>query len=358
MVREAYQDTYLLDAIQSAESVLSIGKVPVTRSSWNREGFLPHLNDLSHRYCKWENDDAGKHEFAVQVEEQDVAYVDYDYTFHTYVAEPVPGREGLFPAVLRNFQVPQAVEVVVDLSEQTATIAVSAEESLVFRSVESWLENDALLESFNQHLIPQGYLVWKVSFVNEASTNDFWSDGLAVLANEHAVAHCTGYAYDHEQDFLAYVGCVAHKTALESLRATLLQGKKVSLNHGRRSFLGTMNRKVIHLSQPMPHFASYHAAYFARETIPGKWQSGDAVGYVLSLDETPIASLVGSRLMEVLTIPLLADWSDDLYTAAVEAGYCVPLVCFGDCQAGVRLNLEADWQALVQSLFVDCCISL
>ena len=284
--------------------------------------------------------------------------MDYDYTFHSYVAAPIVGREELFPAVLRNFQLPQAVEVVVDLSEQTAMIAVSAEETLVFRSVESWLENDALLESFNQHLIPQGYLAWKVSFVNEVPCNDFWSSGLAVLANEHAVAHCTGYAYDNEQDFLVYAGCVAHKTALESVRATLLQGKKVSLNHGRRSFLGTMNHKVIHLSQPLPNYAAYHAAFFARETIPGKWQSGDSIGYVLSFDDTPIASLVTSRLMEVLTIPLLADWAEALYTAAVEAGYCSPLVCFGECQAGVRLNLEADWQALVQTLLVDCSISL
>lgn len=357
-MREPYQASYLLDSLTSAEKVLAAGKVPVSRSSWGRDGFLPHLNDFSYRYCRWEKSGAGTHEYAIQTDEQDVAYVDYDYDFHCYVAQPVGGREFLFPSALRTFSVPKKVEVDVDLSEKTGSVSIGGEESLVFRSVETWLENDALLESFNQHLVSQGYLAWELSFTNEIPADDFWSEGLAILANEHTLAHCTGYAYDAELAFLAYAGCVGHKTALESLRATLLQGKKLALNHGRRSFLGTMNRKVIHLSQPMSNYASYHACFFARESIPGKWQSADASTYVLSFDTTSISSLVGARLMEVLTIPLLEGWSSSIYDAALEAGAIVPLICFGDCRAAVCLDLQADWQALVTSLLVEGSISL
>jgi hypothetical protein len=146
---------------------------------------------------------------------------------------------------------------------------------------------------------------------------------------------------------------VGHKTVLESIRATVQsrQRKKLFLQ-GRPVYpLAT------HYSQTwqhLPDYGAYHATLIADPALPGKWQPGEEVVYLLVFEgekEEQAMKMLTSRLTETLTIPVLDDWNRQLWEAARSNELVVRMETCGDCQEGFVVQLgENAWKEVVIGL--------
>ena len=90
---------------------------------------------------------------------------------------------------------------------------------------------------------------------------------------------------------------VGHKTVLESIRATVQarQRKKLFLQ-GRPVY--PLATHYCQTWQHLPEYGAYHAALIADPALPGKWQAGEEVIYLLVFEGDPLDP--GSLLREVL----------------------------------------------------------
>jgi hypothetical protein len=148
---------------------------------------------------------------------------------------------------------------------------------------------------------------------------------------------------------------VGHKTVLESIRATIQarQRKKLFLQ-GR-----PVDPLPTHYSQTwqhLPDYGAYHATLIADPALPGKWQSGEEMVYLLVFDgeddgQTPEGRAQGmltARLSEALPIPVLDDWDRLLWESARSDDLVVVLQTCGDCQDGYLVQLtETKWKEVV-----------
>ena len=166
------------------------------------------------------------------------------------------------------------------------------------------------------------------------------------LRNGQALAHATGYAYDRD-DTLVYAGLVGSKTGLESLRATLMANKAVTMAQDCEGdlSLATIDRYE-HVRQALPLYTSHHAAFISRLALPGKWEPGDQVAYALVFRGTanPLADLkrlFTERVKEALEISVLDDWADLLWEAALKNRYVEMLNIGGNCILGARLAQQS-----------------
>jgi hypothetical protein len=186
-------------------------------------------------------------------------------------------------------------------------------------------------------------------------------DGVPQIRNEHGSAYVTGYAHDDAGN-LIYLGVVGHKTVLKSIRATVQarQRKKLFLQGKPVYPLPT------HYSQTwqhLPDFGAYHATLIADPALPGKWQPGEDVIYLLvsegelldgSTPETRARSMLASRLSETLPIPILNEWQESLWEAGQRENLIAGLDIGGDCQEGYLVHLsETGWKELITRLFKE-----
>jgi hypothetical protein len=146
---------------------------------------------------------------------------------------------------------------------------------------------------------------------------------------------------------------------LESIRAT------VQARQRKKLFL--QDRPVYPLAthycqtwQHLPDYGTYHVSLIAYPALPGKWQSGDEVLYILlfegelpdaSPNETQARQMLTSRLSETLPIPILDEWREYIWEAGRTNNLVVDLKTRGDCQEGyfVQLN-ETGWKEVVIGL--------
>jgi len=149
---------------------------------------------------------------------------------------------------------------------------------------------------------------------------------------------------------------VGHKTVLESIRAT------VQARQRRKLFL--QGRPVYPLAthycqawQHLPDFGAYHTALIADPALPGKWQPGEEVVYLLVFEgdltaglncEEHACQMLLSRLSEALPIPVLQDWWGALWKIGRKQELIAELTTGGDSPAGYWVQLtETVWAELL-----------
>ena len=293
----------------------------------------------------------------------DCGYLDYDNQLGMYIFTPKPGAD--LPKVLARYRPVALAEALVQVAARQATIRIDDTE-ITFTGVPVWQPGYNLLQELNSELARAnaGVIVWKINWDerNVERQDRLFQGAAPVLRNGQALVHLTGFAYD-EDHALVYAGAVGYKTSLESIRATLLTSKLLTLVHDQEDvYLSSLDRYE-QIWQAMPEYTGHHAAYIARQALPGKWDPEDQYGYLLVFQSTAepkqeMLRLFAERLKETLEIPILEAWSARLWKAAKDQGYIRDLVTAGDCLRGFRLNLEADWQNLVAELLKEETIVL
>ncbi|GAP10012.1 hypothetical protein BECAL_01166 [Bellilinea caldifistulae] len=255
----------------------------------------------------------------------------------------------------------QSVTAMIDRARRLATIKTPDHE-IVLRDVPVGDSPYNLLQQVNAALAQscQPFVAWRLEWVS-GEVDQLWLEGVPQVRNEHCSAYVTGYAHD-EAGNLVYLGMVGHKTVLESIRAT------VQARQRKRLFL--QGRPVYPLPthycqtwQHLPDYGVYHATLIADPALPGKWQPGEEVIYLLvfegelpdgSLPETQARRVLASRLSETLPIPILDEWHESLWEARQRENLIVGLETGGDCQEGYLVQLtETIWKEVITRLLME-----
>lgn len=280
----------------------------------------------------------------------------------------VPFPDAKLPDVLRENYSRTLVEAVLDYSTRTITIK-SGETVITFPTVNISLSAHEQLGEINELLEAQkaGLLAWKLSgTIGDPSIKHLYPDGrVPTIRNEHAQGNLTGYAETDRNwnAVLVYAGVVAHKTALESLHATLLQRKGISLD-GYQAVPDSHFRMEV---APMPDFGLYHAALICDAALPGQWMPQDEKAYALVFRqpeqeeanvEAKLEAMVLVRLREVLPHPVRDEWAHALLEQGTEKGLIDRLKTDGDCIAGACIHLEKDWTTLLNDLLVEAVLTV
>jgi hypothetical protein len=107
-------------------------------------------------------------------------------------------------------------------------------------------------------------------------------------------------------------------------------------------------------------FAGLSSKLIADPALPGKWQPGEEVIYLLVFEgelpdgsslETKARRFLTSRLSETLSIPILDDWHESIWEAGQMENLIIGLETGGDCQKGYIIQLgEIEWKEVVIKL--------
>jgi hypothetical protein len=285
----------------------------------------------------------------------------YEYELGSYLFTP---HNGQVPPDwdCYDLQAPiQPVTAVIDRARRLATVQTPDRE-IVLRYVPVGESPYNLLQQVNAALAQgcQPFVAWRLEWIS-SEVDRLWPEGVPQIRNEHGSVYVTGYAHD-EAGNLVYLGMVGHKTVLESIRATIQarQRKKLFLQ-GRPVYpLAT------HYSQTwqhLPDYGAYHATLIADPALPGKWQLGEEVVYLLVfegelLDGTTQVNQaerkLTSRLSETLPIPILDEWHEFLWEIGQRENLIIRLDTGGDCREGHLVQLTEDvWKEVITRLLKE-----
>ncbi|NSW52981.1 MAG: hypothetical protein HPY85_10790 [Anaerolineae bacterium] len=302
------------------------------------------------------------HDFAMTTQNGEIiGYLDYANAGNGQYRYS-PAQDKKLPKVIEDYRAPKEVEVVLDQATRVATIT-TGDTIITFTGVNVFDRLDHILDEINGELyrLNTGYWAWRIEMIPdpEAASKPF-SNGVPVVMNGQVRLAVTGYAYE-DNSFLHYLGVVGHKTGIESLRATMVQGKPfyMEVNGSPVSFYPLP--KYEQVWQPMPEYSSHHSAFIAHQALPGKWTPDDNTISLLVFRgtdgaENPAAEIKRqfiSRLNEALEIPIVPEWADALWEAAKLTRFVRKLTVGGDCIAGILINLNADWNHLVETLLEE-----
>ena len=347
---EPYEDEYIKERIeelrQAQKEAVEYGKILV---SPYEQFWLPVLNDLP-----------------------DVEYTGrqtHRAPYGTFEPAPLvpfhgalwftsnPGAE--LPTALKNTKEWIASGAVVDLNARMVKIQ-AGELEITFTGINISLNARQLLEEINQELVRANagvYLYWIEPVQDRASpVQHLFPDGrIPTLTNAHTRADVTGYALLEDRPYqhtLAYVGVVAHKTSVESLWASLIQGRGTCSMCGTSILADGEVKMITHL---LPEFNVLHAGIICRKALPGKWEAKDDSAYALVFDQTKnteaeLQKVMICRLQEALAFPIPEQWSKAIWDYGLDSGFIQHLVTAGDCCGGVRIDLTKPWQEFVQNL--------
>ena len=280
----------------------------------------------------------------------------------------VPHAGAALPQPLIDEKMWKVCEAILDYSTRTVTIK-EGETVITFPSVDVGLDGRKLLVEINAALLEQnaGILIWKISgTISNPDVQHLYPNGdVPRVRNEHAQADVTGYATTNSNwnATLVYVGVVAHKTAIESLHATLLQRKSLSLDGYPAEPDSHFRLEVT----PMPDFNLFHGALISDAALPNHWIPQDEKAYALvfkqpGLKEEKLEALLESavmvRLREVLPHAVKDEWDRELFARALQKGLIDRLRTDGDCLAGVRIHLDKDWTSTLNELLAENTITL
>lgn len=279
------------------------------------------------------------------------------------VAVVIPSPGARLPKDLQEAKTWAVSEAVLDYSTRTITVQ-DGDTFITFPSVNVAEVDWKQLQEINAALLAQnaGVLVWKLSgVVSNPDIQHLYPDGkVPMVRNEHAQATVTGYATTTTSwnAALIYAGVVAHKTAIESLHATLLQKKSLSLDGAPAVPDSHFRLEVV----PMPDFGLYHAALICDAALPGKWNPQDEKAYALVFKQpgregaeidARLEAAVLVRLREVLPHAVKDEWAHELFARASEQGLIDRLRTAGDCLAGALIHLDKDWTAMLSDLLAE-----
>lgn len=280
----------------------------------------------------------------------------YEYELSAYLFTP---HNGQVPPGWERYdllQPLQPVTAVIDLARRLATVKASDRE-IVLRDVSVGENPYSLLQQVNAALAQscQPFVAWRLEWVS-AELDRLWPEGVPQIRNEHGSAYVTGYAHD-EAGNLIYLGMVGHKTVLESIRATVQarQRKKLWLQ-GRPVY--PLPTHYCQTWQHLPDYGAYHATLIADPALPGKWQPGEEVVYLLVFEgedaDEQVMKMLAARLSEALPIPILHEWAEILWEGVIEQGLIIELVTLGDCTSGFGVQLtESSWNREFSRLIMD-----
>lgn len=289
-----------------------------------------------------------------------------DAPFGTAILVPFPGAQ--LTEGLKDAKAWALVQAELDYSTRTITIK-NGETVTTFPSVDIGLAGWQLTRDINEQLQNQnvGMLVWKImGVVSDPTVQHLYEDGrVPAIRSEHAQGNLTGFAVTTVSwnATLVYAGVVAHKTAIESLHATLLQRKGLSLD-GSQAVPDSHFRLE---AAPLPDFNLFHAALICDAALPGQWSPLDEKAYALvfrqpNQDETNIDALleaaVMARLREVLPHPVKDEWAPAMFTQGMAKGLIERLRTGGDCLAGARINLDKDWTEMINDLLEQSILTV
>lgn len=290
----------------------------------------------------------------------------YEYELSSYLFTPHNGQ--VPPGWERyDLQTPiQPVTAVIDRARRLATIKTKDRE-IVLRDVSMGETPYNLLQQINAALAQscQPFMAWRLEWVS-GEIDRLWPEGVPQIRNEHGSAYVTGYAHDDAGN-LIYLGMVGHKTVLESIRATIQarQRKKLFLQ-GRPVY--PLPSHYFQTWQHLSDYGAYHATLIADPALPGKWQSGEDVVYLLvfegelldgSTPEIKLGRMLASRLSETLPIPILDRWAVTLWEAGAKKELIGDLAASGDCPSGHWVHVsESGWNEVVTALVAQGAISI
>ena len=290
----------------------------------------------------------------------------YEYELGSYLFTPNNGQ--VPPGWERyDLQTPiQPVTAVIDRARRLAMVKTHDRE-IVLRDVPVGESPYNMLQQVNAALAQscQPFVAWRLEWAS-GEVDRLWPEGVPKIRNEHSSAYVTGYAHDDAGN-LIYLGMVGHKTVLESIRATVQarQRKKLFLP-GRPVYpLAT------HYSQTwqhLPDYGAYHATLIADPALPGRWQPGEEVIYLLvfegelpdgSTPEIKLGRMLASRLSETLPYPILNRWAVTLWEAGMKKELIGDLAASGDCPSGHWVHVsESGWNEVVTVLVAQGAISI
>jgi len=290
----------------------------------------------------------------------------YEYELSAYLFTP---HNGQVPPGWERYDLEtpiQPVTAVIDRARRVATVKTKDRE-IVLRDVPVGESPYNLLQQVNAALAQscQPFVAWRLESVS-SEVDRLWPDGVPQMRNEHGSAYVTGYAHDDAGN-LVYLGMVGHKTVLESIRATIQarQRRKLFLQ-GRPVY--PLPTHYCQTWQHLPDFNAHHATLIADPALPGKWQPGDDVIFLLvfecevdngSLPEDWAERMLTMRLSETLPIPVLDGWDEALWEAGQTENLIVGLETGGDCQEGYLVQLpETLWKEVITRLLKDSKIRI
>lgn len=290
----------------------------------------------------------------------------YEYELGSYLFTP---HNGQVPPGWEQYDLQkpiQPVTAVIDRARRLATVKTKDRE-IVLRDVSMGESPYNLLQQVNAVLAQscQPFVAWRLEWVS-GEVDRLWPEGVPQICNEHGSAYVTGYSLDDAGN-LIYLGMVGHKTVLESIRATVQarQRKKLFLQ-GRPVY--PLPTHYCQTWQYLPDYGAYHATLIADPALPGKWQAGEEVIYLLvfegelvdgSTPETQARRNLTSRLSEALPIPMLGYWTSALWETGLERDLVGDLTTGGDCLAGYRIYLtEKAWAEVVTRLLKESKIGI
>jgi hypothetical protein len=276
----------------------------------------------------------------------------YEYELSAYLFTP---NNGQVPPSWERYDLQQPIQpvtAVIDRARRLATVKAPDRE-IVLRDVPVGENPYSLLQQVNAALAQscQPFVAWRLEWVS-AELDRLWPEGVPQIRNEHGSAYVTGYAHDDAGN-LIYLGMVGHKTVLESIRATVQarQRKKLWLQ-GRPVY--PLATHYCQTWQHLPNYGAYHATLIADPALPGKWQPGEEVVYLLVFEgeeEEQATKMLTSRLSEALPIPVLDEWNRQLWEVARTKELVVQMETCGDCQEGYVVHLgENAWKEVVIGL--------
>jgi hypothetical protein len=118
----------------------------------------------------------------------------------------------------------------------------------------------------------------------------------------------------------------------------------------------------------LPDYGAYHTTLIADPALPGKWQPGEDVVYLLvfegemvdgSSPASQVRSMLTVRLTEALPFPILGEWHDSLWEFAQMKNLIAELPTGGDCQVGFVIQLDENgWKEVVVGLLKERKIHL
>jgi hypothetical protein len=340
---KTYEDKYLRNRIQTIIQIQKTGKLLVDSC---KSGIgLPTKDELGAAL----NRASYPHDFHVG----NLGYLDYERDSGMYIFIAKPDSE--LPTVLKGYQPFVLAEATINVA--TKRIQIHCEgQSIIFTAAPVWETGYNLLREINEELTRQNaaVVVWRLVWENEEFSTGLFAGPVPRLGNAHALVSLTGFAQDPDSHALVYCGCVGYKTSIESIRATLITNKPLTLVD--RTVLPMDRYEVIW--HAMPEYTSHHACFVARTALPGKWEPEDEAAYLLVFkgNENPKQELQHQfidRLIETLEIPVVETWAETLWNAAVQNQFISELETAGDCILGARLSLKSDWQGLVEKLLLD-----
>lgn len=348
-----YEESYLKSKLERIIRKQNEGKLMV--EIYNRDCGLPCLLEMGVSVVAGSY--GSGHQFEIRTKDTPpvlLGYANYDSDAGVHVFSPYPNA--VLPYLLANYQTSQLGEVVLDEASRTATI-MRGEELITLTDVEIWHENHSLLSEINLALSKanENVMVWKLKRVPDASGKPkLYAGRTPTVSNNQVSLPVSGFAVN-DRGSLAYMGVVGHKTAVNSVWATLLQSKPMTIFGAglENTTLLTESSRYLRALSPMPDYDSYNCAFVSNVAVPGKWMPEDESIFLLHfINGENIESQLVKRLNESLAIPVLPDWGDCLMKTGALKGYIKSLKTGGDCLDGVSIDVQADWNTLVEDLIL------